>query len=128
VTFSVLGDPAPQGSKRHVGKGIMVESSKAVKPWRDSVAWSAKARMTGQFAGAIKVTITFYLRRGRSVKRHWPSVRPDLDKLIRSTLDGITMSGLWLDDAQVCHVDAMKFYTGSISRVEPGAVIIVEEL
>ena len=32
--FAVLGLPAPQGSKRHVGEGRMVESSKRVKPWR----------------------------------------------------------------------------------------------
>lgn len=31
--FSVLGLPAPQGSKTHVGEGRMVESSKRVKPW-----------------------------------------------------------------------------------------------
>ena len=30
-------EAAPQGSKRHVGRGIMIESSKRVKPWRDAV-------------------------------------------------------------------------------------------
>ena len=35
--FTVHGLPAPQGSKRHVGKGVMVESSKYVKPWREAV-------------------------------------------------------------------------------------------
>lgn len=37
--FAVFGLPAPQGSKRHVGEGRMVESSKRVKPWRRQVAW-----------------------------------------------------------------------------------------
>ena len=36
--FSVLGLPAPQGSKTHIGNGRMVESSKRVKPWRRQVA------------------------------------------------------------------------------------------
>ena len=33
--------PAPQGSKRHVGRGVMVESCKNVKPWRLLVAKTA---------------------------------------------------------------------------------------
>lgn len=33
--------PAPQGSKAHVGKGVMVESCKNVKPWRLLVAKTA---------------------------------------------------------------------------------------
>lgn len=42
VQFDVLGVPAAQGSKRHVGNGRMVESSKALHPWRDSVAAAAR--------------------------------------------------------------------------------------
>jgi len=42
VEFTVLGVPAPQGSKRHVGRGVLVESSKALGPWRDAVAWAAR--------------------------------------------------------------------------------------
>jgi Holliday junction resolvase RusA-like endonuclease len=36
--------PAPQGSKRHVGKGVLVESCRNVKPWRELVAQAAMAR------------------------------------------------------------------------------------
>jgi Holliday junction resolvase RusA-like endonuclease len=35
---------APQGSKRHVGKGVMIESCANVKPWRLLVAQAAMAR------------------------------------------------------------------------------------
>lgn len=42
ITFLVTDmAPAPQGSKRHVGKGVMVESCKNVKPWRLLVAKTA---------------------------------------------------------------------------------------
>jgi len=37
----VIGRPAPQGSKRHLGRGVMVEWSKAVKPWREAVKSAA---------------------------------------------------------------------------------------
>lgn len=33
----VHGVPGPQGSKRHVGHGVMVESSAKVAPWREAV-------------------------------------------------------------------------------------------
>jgi hypothetical protein len=42
-TFTVLGKPAPQGSKRHVGKGVMIESSKQVQ----AMAPTGQAHSTG---------------------------------------------------------------------------------
>jgi Holliday junction resolvase RusA-like endonuclease len=36
--------PAPQGSKTHVGKGVMIESCANVRPWRELVAQAAMAR------------------------------------------------------------------------------------
>ena len=33
LSFVVLGSPVGQGSKRHVGNGVMMESPK-LKPWR----------------------------------------------------------------------------------------------
>jgi Holliday junction resolvase RusA-like endonuclease len=45
ITFRVEDmAPAPKGSKRHVGKGVMIESCKNVKPWQLLVAKSAMAR------------------------------------------------------------------------------------
>jgi len=34
IFIPVLGIPAAQGSKKHVGRGILIESSKKVAPWR----------------------------------------------------------------------------------------------
>ena len=53
VEFEVVGLPAAQGSKRHVGNGVMVESSKALKPWRSAVAEAARdiAADVGQVQG-----------------------------------------------------------------------------
>jgi len=45
VEFFVAGAAAPPGSKRHVGGGRMIESSKALAPWRTQVAWEARAAM-----------------------------------------------------------------------------------
>ena len=41
--ISVKGmESAPQGSKKHVGNGIMVETSKRLKSWRKQVEMRAK--------------------------------------------------------------------------------------
>lgn len=112
----VHGIPAPQGSKRHVGNGVMVESSAKVKPWREAVKWAALEvlRTHEPFrTGPVTTHITFYLPRpqshygtGRNATTLKPSApthpyrKPDFDKLLRSTLDGLSDAGVWSDDAQ----------------------------
>jgi Holliday junction resolvase RusA-like endonuclease len=129
ITIEVRGLPAPQGSKRHVGRGIMVESSKAVGPWREAVRAETQRVLAfsaisgGGFQSAVHVDITFYLTRprghygtGRNAERLrdsaplWPSGRPDVDKLARSVLDGLTAGGAWRDDAQVAVLIVRKIY------------------
>lgn len=105
VEFHVPGKPAPQGSKRHVGRGILVESSKEVGPWRERVALVAHNAMAGRalYAGALAVELHFVLPRPKSApKRSTPPAvkRPDADKLARAV--GDALSGVcYVDDAQV---------------------------
>lgn len=121
----IPGEPAPQGSKRHVGGGRMIEQSAKVGPWREAVAWGTHRVSKGQLVdGPVMVQIVFYLRPPKSVRNpgETPHVkRPDVDKLIRSTLDGITGSVID-DDSQVWHVDASKRYT---CKSATGARIVV---
>lgn len=138
VTISVVGTPAPQGSKRHVGGGVMVESSKAVRPWREAVAHAALDAKAPVLAGPVQLDVAFFIRRPKShygtgrnaceIKRSAPkrpASRPDLDKLLRSTLDGL--SGIaYADDAQVVMVTASKRWKDA--RTVIGAIITVREL
>jgi Holliday junction resolvase RusA-like endonuclease len=130
LRFVVHGTPAPQGSKRHVGRGILVESSKAVRPWREAVKTAALDALDalggpGLYPRDIPVSVamTFLVRRpaghygtGRNATRLKPSAparpvtAPDLDKMIRSTLDALTDAGVWADDAQVALITAGKLY------------------
>jgi crossover junction endodeoxyribonuclease RusA len=134
LAFTVIGTPAPQGSKRHVGNGRMVESSKAVQPWRDSVAWAARARAnatgTPTLTGPVHVDIRFRLPMPKSRKAAdhrrgwaWSERKPDLDKLTRSTLDALTTSGVIGDDAQVAMLTVDKCEIGPDSGVPLGASI-----
>lgn len=118
--IAVYGRPAPQGSKRHVGHGVMVESSKAVKPWRDDVKAAAEQAIKDlrnsvcPLDGPLVVRMVFTTRRPRSHYRTGrnahllrdsaparPATIPDLSKLLRSTEDALTAAGVWADDARV---------------------------
>jgi Holliday junction resolvase RusA-like endonuclease len=117
ISYFVEGEPAPQGSKNGFvknGRVVMVESSKKVKPWREAVTIKTAQHMSWETLNAIttpvEIALVFHLPRPKSVTRLWPSVKPDLDKLIRSTFDGLTTGGLYTDDALVIAVSASKQY------------------
>ena len=131
-SFTVFGvDPAPQGSKKYVGSRksaagnlipMIVESSPKLPAWRKAVSDAVIKAMIdsgddSKFEGAVKVEAVFYLTRKSSVKRPYPTVPPDIDKVTRSLLDGITarsksgqILGVWQDDSQVVRLEVSKVY------------------
>jgi len=113
LEIKVIGTPAPQGSKRHVGRGILIESSAKVKPWREAVVWAAR-ESGGKVPGPVVVDLTFTLQRPKSRPKRdiWPDRKPDLDKLTRSTLDALTTAGAIEDDARVVGLIVWKTYVG----------------
>jgi len=122
ILLNIYGVPAPQGSKRHVGGGRMIEASKKVGPWRAAIIAEVQRRGldTAKINDAIAVEVTFYRPRPKShsnargeLKQNapqFPATIPDLDKLARSTLDALTISGLIVDDARVVELTAAKVF------------------
>lgn len=116
-TLFVPGDAAPQGSKRHVGRGRMVESSKAVGPWRERVALAAHHLAAHQQGwtlapAGVPVAVDLVFVRPRPVstpKSRTPPAtkKPDVDKLARAVLDALTGIA-WADDSQVIDLRARK--------------------
>ena len=67
IFIPVIGIPAPQGSKRHVGHGIMIENSKRVKPWRNDVKDAALEHYQGEIIDqAVEIEIIFLFARPKS--------------------------------------------------------------
>ena len=131
-SFTVFGvEPRPQGSKKYVGTRrtaagnnipLIVESSPKLPAWRKAVSEAVKQAMIdsgdlSKFEGAVKVEAVFYLTRKPSVKREWPTVPPDVDKLTRSLLDSIGFGGVWGDDSQVVRLEVSKKYATGQSGV-----------
>ena len=112
LSFFISGIPAPQGSKRHVGNGRMIEASKKVGPWRQAVFEQTRGLVFEKFTVPVSVTVTFFLTKPSSVKRLLPSVPPDLDKLERGLFDALTIAGVWEDDALVVECHSAKLYAG----------------
>lgn len=137
IVITVHGVPAPQGSKRHVGNGVMVEMSKKLKPWRQDVKDAALTAMeSGQIGnvqlhrppldGPLAVSMVFTVREQPGSKPAWwpsserwsrslrwrPASTPDLSKLLRATEDALT-GVAWKDDARVVEYTRLaKYYVG----------------
>ncbi len=138
IELTVHGLPAPQGSKKFVGvskktgHGILIESSKAVGPWREAVKTAFIRQFAGVLrpvvSGAVDLGIIFYLPKPGSVKRTFPCVKPDLSKLIRSTEDALTDVGAWEDDSRVIQTHCYKHYCSEEGMSSPGAKITIRRI
>ncbi len=136
------GMPGPQGSKRHLGGGVMVEMSKKVKPWRqDVVAACIDARRCGEMMipippmdGPLRVRMVFTMPKPKSApktRKTWAMRTPDLSKLARSTEDALTTAGIWVDDARVVEYARLaKVFPGEDPEAldSPGVRIEIEAI
>jgi len=129
IFIPVLGLPAPQGSKKHVGRGILIESSKKVAPWRQDVREAALKVYQGEPLNepvCIRVEFIFprpqgHFGTGKNSGKLKPSAPiyatshslGDLDKLLRSTFDGLSVAAggtVIRDDSLIVETEATKRY------------------
>lgn len=129
IEFTVTGLPVPQGSlrailpKRSARPVVIHARSQALAVWRASVAYAAQRALGGLppvAVGPVALSGMFILPRPRSAPQglrtakqrlQWerPWRKPDLDKLTRALLDGLT-GVLFADDGQVVHLNLSKAY------------------
>jgi Holliday junction resolvase RusA-like endonuclease len=126
--FYVKGVPIPQGSKtaRVVnGRVVMWESNKKLKAWRDTITKQVETDMIETYSDGtpIKMVLTFEFVKPKSSSRVHPTVKPDVDKLVRAVLDALTKAGIYHDDCQVVSLRARKSYT-----VQSGVSILIDAI
>ncbi len=130
-------EAAPQGSKRHVGRGIMVEMCKRVVPWKKAVGVEAKKVVKEIIIEPVHIDLVFWFNRPISHLYANGEIKPsapkypnrrqgDIDKLCRSTLDALTLSAI-ADDSQVVSLQARKYYCPK-GTVKPLTVITLQTL
>lgn len=152
IRYSLLiagHNPAPQGSKAYAGHHynakagrelpVLREESARVGPWRDAVctlAAQAKARqkLRQPLDGQLEASMVFIMKPSAkalaALSKDPRGVLPDtryygdLDKLQRSTLDGLADAKVIADDARVVSIQAAKVFPGFFPRlIHPGAYI-----
>ena len=107
------GRPAPQGSKKLVRHGRMIESSKYVAPWRKRIAAAAALQQPEMLPRApVVADLQFVLPRPVQTPKRAPTPpavkrNGDLDKLVRAVFDALT--GIWIeDDCLIVELHATK--------------------
>lgn len=144
-TFSVQGDPIPQGSMvsgtTKEGRRFMRPDNPKLKPWRDRVSKMAKVLWGQQEAAAfgpldcpVDVEVWAYIQRPNShygARGRLLDSAPDfpdhakgsdVDKLARAVLDSLTTAAVYVDDVRVVDLHAYKRYA---DRTRPGVHVLV---
>lgn len=144
IRIDAWGTPVPKGSMKLVTKGkggrplprplMVADSSHELEAWARAVTGAALVACMGLrrpwFAdAALIVGAEFRLERPlpATVRKNGgePRVKPDLDKLVRATLD--PLQGLVFDeDSRIVGTLARKRYTNP--GESPGASLLVAEL
>lgn len=128
LSFTVAGQARPKGSKfiRYTKekRPYLVEVSKELKAWMDSVSLQARAAMgpNVKMEGPVRLELAFYTPRPRSHYRSGqfssilrdgmperPLKRPDLTKLTRGVEDAL-VGVIFQDDAQVVEQATAKYW------------------
>ncbi|MBC7594563.1 MAG: RusA family crossover junction endodeoxyribonuclease [Kineosporiaceae bacterium] len=84
------------------------QNAKNLKPWRHTVATHADRGVT--FDCPVSVELTFVMPKPKRPRWTTPATKPDIDKLERAMLDGLTDGGLIADDARVVRLLAVLEY------------------
>lgn len=142
ISFFVPGPVATQGSKRHVGRGIMVESCKSLMPWRSTVkllaAKAVREHPSWNMDGVFEATIVMYLQRPQShygtgknagkIKLDAPryvGTKPDGEKVERAVYDALSKIAM-RDDCRIVKASWVKYYANDGEQV--GANITLGEV
>lgn len=138
LTINIMGTPISQGSKgaRIQGRRAVLFDTNAdkLKPWRKTITTAAEDAIRNHYSPnnhrgwepldtPAELVVTFYQPRPRShygTGRNaqtlrldaptWCSSKPDVDKLLRALLDGLTDAGAVTDDSRVVRIIAEHRY------------------
>lgn len=130
MNLTIYGKPQPKERPRvYKGHGI---TPTRTKNYEAKVAAEWRANHPKPLEGDIRVELVFYMpipiswskakkeRAEREIIR--PSVRPDIDNLVKIILDGLN-GVAFMDDKQVVELAAAKYYSS-----EPRTEIEIETL
>tara|TARA_R110001599_G_scaffold3406_4_gene18816 strand:- start:4549 stop:5034 length:486 start_codon:yes stop_codon:yes gene_type:complete len=88
---------------------------KTDREWTAAAVHILRAKTTGQYRGPVAVDIISLKHRPNHLGAkdrgiQWANVKPDIDNVCKLTLDAATKAGVWIDDNQVCQLNALTLY------------------
>ena len=126
MTIIIHGTPKAQPRVKAYRRGshVGVYTPNTADEWKAQVIIAASAYRQ-RFDVPVILEAEFYLPRPKNRKADmYCQAKPDIDNLLKSTMDALSQAGVWRDDAQVVAVVASKRYEQANHTV--GAVIRLE--
>jgi len=132
INIRIEGIPKaqPRVKARRQGSFIRMYTPNSADSWKKAVGDALELYKDMLLEGAIELNARFYLPRPSNQNRKkdpndsFPHIKtPDIDNLLKSTMDAITTKGVWIDDRQVWHIEACKYVCAK--GEEPHANIII---
>ena len=97
-------------------RAIVYQDPKS-RRYEDDLAMLLRAhRPPAPWTRGVRLDVCFYLRRPKRLKAGSSdihAVRPDLDNLVKSLVEGLGKCNWLADDCQVCDLRASKRYAGA---------------
>lgn len=107
-----------------MGNHAGLYSPKPMKAYQDQVVRFLNGAYHGEpIDEPIAIRFVFHLPKPKSVKRDYPTVKPDLTNLTKCTEDCLTKAGVLIDDSVVINLDLWKIY-GESGKVGTEIIIV----
>lgn len=121
-TFVIPGRCPTKGSTKSfahpkTGKIVTLPMNASLKQWTVDARWQARAAKVPMIykPHGVSMSVVIEFVKPKTAKQTTPTVRPDIDKLLRAVLDALT-NVAYQDDSQVVSVTTAKVY-GPLERV-----------
>lgn len=135
----VVGRPAPEGSHEQGANGYIMHSSRYLEAWRAAVNRGTREAYIVAGLGRADMPLIAYPRPAwvsvwhlvgpsqcRAADTDEPTGKPDGDKLLRATVDGLGDAHAFGDDSQIVGHRSFKLRTGSDDQT--GACILITDV
>jgi len=131
IAFTVHGKAVAKGSIRAfqpkgMTRPVLTSTSKGLKAWESDIrgelqvvmAKAPQSDLLALFDAPVAVGLRFHIAKPRRPKnKHYPTAKPDIDKLARAAVDALS-SVVFRDDAQVVALQVRKVYAEAGAKVE----------
>jgi Holliday junction resolvase RusA-like endonuclease len=125
ISLTLNVEPVAWGRVKRGAYGQAYVPAKTRK-YEATIAKLIRAEYRGQpLEGALSLSLHFFMQAPKKRVRPYPSVRPDLDNLVKAVKDAAN-GLLWKDDGQISSLEAMKLYAPKDEK--PCVVIAVSQL